>query len=51
MDPASFSDESSGSDYDPAVVKTVETLSVIGSDEPMSKQEKEVRSSGGILSR
>jgi hypothetical protein len=39
------------SDDDPAVVSTVETLSVVGSDEPTSIQEKEARSSGGIPSR
>jgi len=50
-DLASFSDESIKSDNDPAVVKTVETLSVAGSDVPAFKQEKEVRSSGGIPSR
>ena len=44
----SFGDESVKSDDDPAVVSTVETLSVVGSDEPTSKQEKETRSSGGI---
>ncbi len=47
----SFSDGASGSDNDPAVVKTVETLSVAGSDAPAVKQEKEARSSGGIPSR
>jgi transposase len=47
----SFSDESGKGDNDPAVVKTVETLSVVGSDEPASTQEKEARSSGGIPSR
>jgi hypothetical protein len=51
MDLASFSDESSTSDNDLAVVRTVETLSVVGSDVPMSTQEKEARSSGGIPSR
>jgi len=50
-DLASFSDESIKSDNDPAVAKTVETLSVTGSDAPVLKQEKEARSSGGILSR
>jgi hypothetical protein len=33
------------------VVRTVETLSVAGSDVPVVKQEKEARSSGGIPSR
>jgi hypothetical protein len=39
------------SDNDPAVVRTVETLSVVGSDAPTAAQEKEARSSGGIPSR
>jgi hypothetical protein len=47
----SFSDESGKGDYDPAVIRTVETLSVVGSDAPISAQEKEARSSGGIPSR
>ncbi|MHA1137083.1 MAG: zinc ribbon domain-containing protein [Candidatus Thorarchaeota archaeon] len=46
-----FSDEASESDNDPAVVRTVETLSVAGSDVPVVKQEKEARSSGGIPSQ
>jgi hypothetical protein len=50
-DLAKFSDESDESDDDPAVVRTVETLSVVGSDVSTSTQEKEVRSSGGIPSR
>ena len=50
-DLASFSDEASESDNDPAVVKTVETLSVTGSDAPVLEQEKEARSSGGIPSQ
>ena len=50
-DLTSFSDESSESDNDPAVVKTVETLSVAGSDAPALVQEKEARSSGGIPSQ
>ena len=50
-DLASFSDETGESDNDPAVVKTVEMLSVAGSDVPVVKQEKEARSSGGIPSR
>jgi hypothetical protein len=37
------------SDDDPAVVRTVETLSVVGSDVSASAQEKEARSIGGIL--
>jgi hypothetical protein len=46
----SFSDEPGKGDNDPAVVRTVETLSVAGSDGPASAQEKEARSGGGILS-
>ena len=47
----SFGDGAGKSDDDPAVVRTVETLSVVGSDAPTVTQEKEARSSGGILSR
>jgi len=50
-DLTSFSDGTCGSDEDPAVVKTMETLAVVGSDVPTSSQEKEARSSGGIPSR
>ncbi len=50
-DLVSFSDGTGESDNDPAVVRTVETLSVTGSDAPVLKQEKEARSSGGIPSR
>ena len=50
-DLACFSDETSESDNDPAGVRTVETLSVAGSDAPVVTQEKEARSSGGIPSR
>jgi hypothetical protein len=50
-DLVSFSDETSESDNDPAVAKTAETLSVVGSDAPTSTQEKEARSSGGVPSR
>ncbi len=50
-DLVSFSDGTDESDNDPAVVRTVETLSVVGSDVPASRQEKEARSSGGIPSR
>jgi len=50
-DLASFSDGTGESDDDPAVVRTVETLAVVGSDVPALKQEKEARSSGGIPSR
>ncbi len=47
----SFSDGTIKSDNDTAVVSTVETLTVTGSDVPVLKQEKEARSSGGIPSR
>ena len=47
----SFGDKSEKSDNDPTVVRTVETLSVAGSDVPVLKQEKEARSSGGIPSQ
>jgi len=39
------------SDDDPAVERTVETLTVAGSDELGLRQEKEARSSGGIPSQ
>ena len=45
----SFSDDVEKGDYDPAVAKTVETLSVVGSDTSIFVQEKEARSIGGIL--
>jgi hypothetical protein len=44
----SFGDESKESDNDLAVVKTIEKLTVIGSDIPISVQEKEARTTGGI---
>jgi hypothetical protein len=50
-DLASFSDGMSKSDNDPAVVKTMETLTVTGVDVPEIRQEKETRSSGGIPSQ
>ncbi len=50
-DLVSFSDGTGESDNDPAVVRTVETLTVVGSDVPTSVQEKEARSSGGIPSQ
>ena len=50
-DLASFGNEISESDNDPAVASIVETLSVAGSDIPAFKKEKEARSSGGIPSR
>ncbi len=50
-DLVSFSDGASKSDNDPAVVRTVEALSVADSDVSAAVQEKEARSSGGIPSR
>ena len=50
-DLTSFSDGIGKSDNDPAVVNTVETLSVTGNDALVLKQEKEARSSGGIPSQ
>jgi len=47
----SFGDKITKSDNDPAVVRTVETLSVAGSDAPVGVQKKEARSLGGIPSR
>jgi len=47
----SFGNGTKVSDNDSAVVRTVETLSVVGSDVPTPTQEKETRSSGGIPSR
>jgi predicted nuclease with RNAse H fold len=47
----SFSDDVEKGDDDPAVVRTVENLTVTGSDAPVLKQEREARSSGGIPSR
>ncbi len=46
-----FSDDVRKGDHDPAVERTVGTLSVTVGDAPVIKQEKETRSSGGILSR
>lgn len=51
MDLLGFGDESKRCDNDPAVAKTVETLTVVGSDDPTAVQEKEARFSGGILSQ
>jgi len=48
---SSFSDESGMGDNDPAVARTVKTLSVAVSDTPASRQEKEARSVGGIPCR
>ncbi len=45
-----FSDDVRMGDEDPAVEKTVGTLSVAGSDEAATRQEKETRSVGGIPS-
>jgi len=47
----SFGDKVMMSDHDPAVVRTVEILSVAGSDASAFKQEKKARSSGGTPSR
>ena len=47
----SFSDESGMGDNDPAVARTVKTLSVAGSDTPAIVQEKEARFVGEIPSR
>ena len=47
----SFGDETRMGDNDLAVVRTIEILTVIGNDTPISIQEKEARSSGGIPSR
>ncbi len=47
----SFSDDAGRCDDDPAVVRTVETLSVARSDDPALVQEKEARSGGGIPSQ
>jgi hypothetical protein len=44
----SFSDDTSKSDNDPAVIRTAETLSVTDSDVSAFKQGKKTRSSGGI---
>lgn len=51
MDYLSFGDDTRISDNNPAVEKTVETFSVVGSDVPALVQEKEARSIGGILFR
>jgi hypothetical protein len=48
LGPVSYSNGASKSDYDLAVVRTVETLTVAGYDAPVFKQEKEAWSSGGI---
>jgi len=47
----SFGDDSEMGDNDPAVERTVERLSVAGSDALATRQEKEARSVGGIPSR
>jgi len=47
----SFSDDVGTGDDDPVVVRTVENLSVAGSDALALEQEKDARSVGGILSR
>ena len=50
-DLSDFGDKIKECDKNPAVVRTVETLSVAGSDESATRQEKEVRSVGGSLSQ
>jgi len=44
-------DEAEKGDDDPAVVRTVESLSAVGNDTPMSRQENEARSDGGTMSQ
>ena len=51
LDLSDFGDNIEMSDNDPAVVKTMEMLSVAGSDVSASRQEKEARTTGGIPSR
>ncbi|MHA1930433.1 MAG: hypothetical protein ACTSV2_17815, partial [Candidatus Thorarchaeota archaeon] len=46
-----FGDKIELSDNDPAVVRTVEKLSVAGSDAPAIAQEEETRTVGGTPSR
>ncbi len=46
-----FGDEIKMCDNDPAVEKTVENLSDVGSDAPTKGQEKEAPSIGGIVSQ
>ena len=48
---SSSGDKAGVSDNDPAVERTVETLSVAGSDVPATRQEEEARTVGGIPSR
>ncbi|MHA1480984.1 MAG: hypothetical protein ACTSQZ_06145 [Candidatus Thorarchaeota archaeon] len=50
-DLSDFGDKIKMSDNDPAVVKTVENLSVAGSDTPAVVQEEEARTVGGTPSR
>jgi len=47
----SFGDGAEVGDNDPAVERTVKTLTVAGSDTPAIKQEKEARSVGGMPSQ
>jgi transposase len=51
MSLSDFGDKIEMGDDDPAVGRTVETLSVAGSDDSAQRQEKEARSAGGISSR
>jgi len=46
-----FGDEVRESDNDPAVVRTVENLSIAGPDTPTLRQKEETKSAGGIPSR
>ena len=50
-DLSDFGDKIEMSDNDPAVVRTVENLSVAGSDTPALVQKKETRTVGGTPSR
>jgi IS605 OrfB family transposase len=50
LDLLSFGDKSEMGDNDPAVVRTVETLTVSGSDKPTVRQEKESQVAGGTPS-
>jgi hypothetical protein len=46
-----FGDNSEKDDNDPAMERTVETFTAVGSDIPTKKQEKEARFIGGISSQ
>jgi IS605 OrfB family transposase len=51
MDLLSFGDDSGMGDDDHAVVRTVESLSVVGSDTPAEEQKQEARTDGGMPSQ